>query len=74
MSNWEVTVTDLDPERVAATHMFQIRLEYAPRTDPECPGGSYTFDVPGEHWARILEISLQEMTDFEIYELVDQYS
>lgn len=74
MANWSVTVTDIDPERLSVTHMFQVRLEYAPRTDPERPGGSFTFDVPGQHWAHVIGDGMGAMTEEEVYALVDQWS
>lgn len=74
MSNWSVSYIDLDPERLSVTHMFQFRIEFQPRTDPERPGGSYTWDVPGYHWVKILEAALTAMTEEEVYALVDQYT
>lgn len=74
MANWTVTLNDLDPERLAITHMFQIVLEFEPRENPTRSGGSFSFDVPGQHWAKILQTALEAMTEEEVYALVDEYT
>lgn len=74
MSNWTVTLEDQDPEGLMPTHWWTVRLEYAPRTDPERPGGSWTMVTPGTHWARILETAMTNLTEEQIYALVDANS
>lgn len=85
MSDWSVTLVDLDPERVNVMDYWQVHLEYQPRPavlddqtqeviTPELSGGSMYLEVPGEHWARILEAGLASMNQDQIYALVDQYN